>query len=259
MRHAISQFLKLTTFFAVFAFLSFLVFHGQYVSLSSKVDASNLNSKAEVSNHRTTANKKSILRSRQSSVRMLSFDVINGVMSTSSATYFRYKDSNFVITTSHGLIGGCPTTQIEAEGELYDCIKVIINDQFIDYAILEIEEIKQRTPLKFPDQMMSGTHRWRKALTLMSGVIYTGYPNSIGPLTVSGSIMGFDPQGLIYVQSYAWSGSSGSGVFDKSGKLIGYIMAIDIGQTEYGTAVLENVLIVVPIYKVDWSVVFKKG
>ena len=71
--------------------------------------------------------------------------------------------------------------------------------------------------------------------------------------------MGFDPAGLIYVQSYAWSGSSGSGVFDNHGNLIGYIMAIDIGNTQYGTAILENVMLVVPIYKVDWSVVYKRG
>ena len=93
----------------------------------------------------------------------------------------------------------------------------------------------------------------------MNHVVYTGYPNSIGPLTVQGNIMGFDPAGLIYVQSYAWSGSSGSGIFDQSGNLIGYILAIDVGQNEYGTAILENVMLVVPIYYVDWSVVTKRN
>ena len=66
---------------------------------------------------------------------------------------------------------------------------------------------------------------WKKTLTILNHVVYTGYPNSIGPLTIQGSIMGFDPSGIMYIQSYAWSGSSGSGVFDQSGNLIGYILA----------------------------------
>ena len=64
---------------------------------------------------------------------------------------------------------------------------------------------------------------------------------------------------LIYFNSYAWSGSSGSGVFDSRGKFVGYIVALDVGRTEYGMDVLENVILVVPHYRIDWSPIFRKG
>ena len=53
--------------------------------------------------------------------------------------------------------------------------------------------------------------------------------------------------------SYAWQGSSGSGVFDENGKYIGYVVAIDIGKTEHGIQILQNVVLVVPAFNVDWT------
>ena len=50
-------------------------------------------------------------------------------------------------------------------------------------------------------------------------------------------------------------GSSGSGVFSTKGKYIGIVTAIDIGQTEFGVDILENVVLVTPVFKVDWSVI----
>lgn len=239
------------------AFLTHLVFYGQYVSKQTPIRDSN--SVVKVSNTNTFINKKSILRSRLSSVRVMSIDVINGMISTSSGTYFTHKNINYVLTTSHGLLGNCDTIQIETAGTLHDCIDIIKYDTLNDYAILQVDEISGRVPIKFPSYFASSNNSWKKSLTLLNKVVYTGYPNSIGPLTITGSIMGFDPQGLVYVQSYAWSGSSGSGVFDQSGNLIGYILAIDIGQNEYGTEILENVMIMVPIYKVDWTLILTRG
>ena len=87
---------------------------------------------------------------------------------------------------------------------------------------------------------------------LLDKTFYTGYPNNIGPLTLHGRIAGFADNGYIFIDSYAWTGSSGSGVFDQNGKLIGIIMALDVGVTQYGADVLENLLIVVPAYQIDW-------
>ena len=84
-------------------------------------------------------------------------------------------------------------------------------------------------------------------------MFYTGYPNSTGPLTIAGSVVGYALGDFIYLDSFAWGGASGSGVFSSDGKFIGYILAIDIGQTEYGIDVLENIVIVVPAFKIDWG------
>jgi hypothetical protein len=54
--------------------------------------------------------------------------------------------------------------------------------------------------------------------------------------------------------SYAWSGSSGSGVFSQDGKYIGYVLAIDVGESGFGgAAILENVVLVIPAFKINWA------
>ena len=37
-----------------------------------------------------------------------------------------------------------------------------------------------------------------------------------------------------------------------TGKYIGYVVAIDVGQTEMGVQILENVVLVMPAYNIDW-------
>ena len=257
MKKIIQQIIKHAAIAAVVGALTFLVVYGQYLT-NVIPQIENINSTTSAASFYPLSEKKMINRSRQSAVRVLSFDVVQGMVSTSSATYFEYGGEYFILTTSHGLLGGCDSIQIEAEGELYDCEEVLVTNEIVDYAILRVDKINQRKPIKFPRHMTTGTLEWKKTLSLLNEIVYTGYPNSIGPLTIEGTIMGFDSYGLIYVQSYAWSGSSGSGVFDKRGNLIGYILAIDVGNTEFGNAILENVILVVPIYKVDWSIIFTR-
>ena len=76
--------------------------------------------------------------------------------------------------------------------------------------------------------------------------------NGLGPLTIDGKVIGHHPSGQIYLNSYAWSGSSGSGVFSEHGHYIGYVVAIDVGQGMNGPAVIENVVLVVPAWKINW-------
>ena len=71
--------------------------------------------------------------------------------------------------------------------------------------------------------------------------------------TLDGKIVGFNDNEDMFIHSYAWPGASGSGVFNEDGKLIGYIMAISLGFTEYGISVLEDIVIVVPLFKIDWD------
>jgi len=253
----IKQILKFMIFPAITAFMTFLVVQGQIVTNQAPLESSLISNK-EVANSMPISYRSAIVKSRNSSVRILSLDMDKGLMSTSSATYIKFKNNNYVLTTHHGLMGGCDTIQIEADGELYDCLEVVKVDKNTDYALLMVEEVPSRIPIKYPQDFTRNPRQWKKTLSLMNDVIYTGYPNSIGPLTIDGSIMGYDQSGYIYINSYAWSGSSGSGVFDSKGRVIGYIVAIDVGRTEYGLAILENVMLVVPIYKVDWSSITRR-
>ena len=109
-------------------------------------------------------------------------------------------------------------------------------------------------PIEIPKDLPRG-NEWRKSYSILNKIIYTGYPNLTGPLTLKGDVVGYAGEELIYIFSHAYSGSSGSGVFSTNGKYIGMIMAIDVGENELGVTVLENIVIVTPAYKIDWSVV----
>ena len=90
-------------------------------------------------------------------------------------------------------------------------------------------------------------------MAIQTKIYYTGYPNGLGPFTIDGKVVGFDSSENIYIHSFAWPGSSGSGVFNEKGQMIGYTMAISVGATEYGIDVLEDIVIVVPLYKINWN------
>ena len=97
-------------------------------------------------------------------------------------------------------------------------------------------------PIKILKDIPRGK-QWKKNLSVMTKIYYTGFPNTAGPLSFSGHIAGFTADEYIYLDSYAWSGASGSGIFSENGKFIGYIVAIDVGATEFGAQVLENIIV----------------
>jgi hypothetical protein len=135
--------------------------------------------------------------------------------------------------------------------ELYDCVKIIEKNDAIDYAVIQVEPIPTRVAVKLPRDLPRN-QQWKQAFSLHSKVIYTGYPNNIGPLSIGGHVTGANGTNFIYLDSYAWEGSSGAGVFDSKGRFVGYVIAIDVGATEFGVQVLNNVVLVVPSFKIDW-------
>jgi len=204
------------------------------------------------------AQKRAIKKSTLSAVRLIAFSPDVSHVSVSTGTYFKHLEQHYVLTVQHGLMmPSCKLIQIEVDGILHECTSVVAYDVHTDYAILAVEKIPNRVPLNFPRDFVRGSRAWQSSSAALTNMIYTGYPNTIGPVTLSGRVMGMSADELIYFNSYAWSGSSGSGVFNMKGKFVGYIVAIDVGQTEYGYDVLENVILVVPNYKIDWTVLFK--
>ena len=197
--------------------------------------------------------KKIIERSRSSAVRVLSLSGETGGIASSSGTYLTMYNHYYIITTQHGVVGECDTTKIIADDISYDCLRFIEINEEIDYALIEIEKIIDREPIKIPEMAARTGKEWRSALTILAKTFYTGFPNGIGPLTVDGKIMGHSREGYVYMNSYAWSGSSGSGVFSHNGDYIGYVLAIDVGYEFGGPNILENVVLVVPAYKINWS------
>jgi|TARA_R110000824_G_scaffold401327_1_gene611694 hypothetical protein len=209
--------------------------------------------KHSISNEYPAAYKDSIEKSRYSAVRVISHDSTFLVTSSSTGTYFKAKGKYYVITTEHGIFGGCPFLVVEYDHERYQCKKYVKMDRLNDYAIIEIEgAIPDRKPINIPEDLPRGS-QWRSSYSILNKIVYTGYPNSIGPLTLRGEVVGYADSDYLYVFSYAYGGASGAGVFSTKGKYIGLVNAIDVGQTEFGIDILENVVLVTPVFKVDWS------
>ena len=196
--------------------------------------------------------------SRLSAVRVLSIDEDGGI-STSTGTYFTLGGAYYILTVNHGLTGPCSVIRIWTETEGFaPCKEIVLFDPVIDYAVIQVEEISSMEPIELPSDMPRA-RAWKSALSSQTKVYHTGYPNNTGPLTLDGTIIGYADGNYVYINSFAWAGSSGSGVFTSQGEFIGYIMAIDIGQTEHGVDVLENLVIVVPAFMVNWTTLSKQN
>jgi hypothetical protein len=198
--------------------------------------------------------------SRDSAVRIISMSIDGSGLSSMSGTYLTALGRYYVLTVMHGIAGPCELTKVLVEDTYYGCVKYITVDTVHDYAIMEVEKIPTRTPVSIILDTPSLRRSMTNKLSVLSNVYYTGFPNTMGPFTVRGHVMGSDTFGSknLYILSYAWMGASGSGVFDENSKLVGYIIALDVGRTEYGVQVLENVVMVGRSSNVDWTPLFKE-
>ncbi|HCX13814.1 MAG TPA: hypothetical protein DGZ24_00700 [Rhodospirillaceae bacterium] len=174
---------------------------------------------------------------------------------TMTGTYFVAQGKHYVITVHHGIHGPCWLTTIVYKEERYACKRYVTLNEEKDYVIIELDgALPERTPIRIPLDLPQGK-QWNKSYSILNTIVYTGYPNAIGPLTLRGDVVGYNHYEYVYVFSHAYGGASGSGVFTANGKYIGHIVAIDVGSTELGVDILENIVIVVPAFNVDWSVV----
>ena len=177
-----------------------------------------------------TTQKRTIEKSRSSTVRVLSLAEATGSIASSSGTYITMFGHYYVITTNHGILGNCQVTKIIVDSESHDCLRFIEQNEEVDYALIEINKIPKLSPIKIPRDMITSNREWKSSLSIMAKTFYTGFPNSEGPLTIAGNVAGHSQDGYIYINSYAWSGSSGSGVFSQKGKYMGFVLAIDVGS-----------------------------
>lgn len=225
---------------------------GIVILISGFIDYLNVTTQQRVYEYEVTSTqyslseKQALDRSVGSNVRVLSLNKETLGFSALSGVYMRYRGNYYILTSAHGIVGECDTLAASYGQEAVPCEEIVAIDRETDYAIFRVPEMQSRTPIRIPQALA----RWQKSYNLLDKVYYTGYPNSIGPTTWTGTIAGFSGD-YIVIQSYAWSGASGSGVFDENGKLIGIIMANDVGRTEFGYQVLNNFIIVVPVWRID--------
>jgi len=211
-----------------------------------------------ISSDSTIAERETINKSRNSAVKISSMGLnFFAGSSTMTGTYFVAKERHYVLTVHHGILGPCFFIVVSHDDQTYSCKEYVTMDKINDYVIIELEgEIFNRDPIRIPQDLPRG-NQWKKSYSILNKIIYTGYPNTVGPLTLRGDVVGYNKDEYLYVFSHAYGGASGSGVFSKQGKYIGYVVAIDVGSTDLGVDVLENIVIVAPALNIDWNSVLQ--
>ncbi len=161
-----------------------------------------------------------------------------------SGTLVKYKDMVLVLTAHHvadGMLGENYLIQTESEQSLG---VLIYSDPLNDIAVIyPTSEFKYAKPMRWKTSSMIGQ--------VGEDITYSGYPSWHSLLSFRGQIAGYellpDKGQQIILQTYGYFGSSGSGIYDNTGNIIGILWAVDV-QRE---GVHENIVWVSPIQKLD--------
>jgi len=183
--------------------------------------------------------------SRSSAVRVRVKDR-SGDVAAGSGTFFKLKGHSIVITAAHLFRNG--------QGELFASEGTIISpqekvigtlvyfDSGRDLAIFAVPHLESRTPASF-----SRSKRYKVG----TEVVYTGFPGSNNLLTFIGILSGRGYAGTLAMQSFAWGGSSGSGVFDARGDFVGVLVSIMIGRAYPHSQLVPDVVYLAPALGID--------
>ena len=252
--------LKLTLQMSFVMLLGFAISLGIYISVDESTRFprdSELRSLNNISEDLDSKETIVVQMSRNSILHVLSGYRSESGFTQMSGVYVTHNDKFYVITAAHGVVGDCDEFYVAtSDDDLYDCIQYIAVDQHIDYAIIEVEEVSRRKALSLK-KIIPNNNEWKQELSILNEVFYTGYPNSLGPLTFRGAVAGISESNYIYLHSYAWPGSSGAGVFSYDGHLIGIVIALNVGLTGAGYDVLEDLVIVTPLFMIDWDTAYE--
>ena len=182
---------------------------------------------------------------KQSRDAVVQVSSISGTgMQIGTGTVFKYKKSLIVITSAHVLSNVSDSVTVSNK-RIETNADIVYYDLLNDLAVLKLPSDLNIESIPFK---IAGP----KDMSIGSDLVYTGFPNNSSMLTIRGYIAGQLEDGLIIMKSYAWSGASGSSVFDKSGKLVGILMAVDVGRGLYGEPnIIQDVVFLVPAWKLN--------
>jgi S1-C subfamily serine protease len=163
-----------------------------------------------------------------------------------SGTYAKIGGHYVVITAQH-VVKDEPIVIVEGRNGEYVYGEPILHGITTDVAIILVPEINSRIAIDYkPMKKPRNIDR-----LIGKEVTYSGFPGSHDILSVDGKIMSYERDHII-IHSYAWPGSSGSGVFDMRGRLIGVVSAVDVGVWNYFAPpqLVEDVVWVAPVWDI---------
>lgn len=184
-----------------------------------------------------------------SSVRAESRDSAVRVVSPSgqgSGTYAKVGRHYIVITAQH-VVDGEALLIVEGRNGEFVYGLPILNGTNTDVSILLVPEMNSRAAVDYnPRKRPKNIER-----IIGQTLTYSGFPSRHDLLTIQGQVAGYE-RGHVIMHSYAWPGSSGSGVFDSRGRLIGVVSAVDIGVWSYFAPpqLVEDIVWVAPVWDI---------
>ena len=179
-------------------------------------------------------------RTRQAAVKVRS--LLQG--GHGSGTYMVAYGRRIVATAAH-VVRNESTMLIEGRDGEVVIGKVVFVDHRVDIAFMVVPEIETRTAIRYRPELKYDERLVGKNLT------YTGFPSHHDLLTIRGYVSALE-HSMIVSNMFAWFGSSGSGVFDQSGRYLGCVSGIDVGRFGGGVRIpLEEIVWVAPISQID--------
>ena len=166
-----------------------------------------------------------------------------------SGTLMRLGDDLVVSTAAH-VVGNQDIMIIHGRDGEYQLGRVIYCDSQKDIAFVHVEEMETRSPVRYRPV--------RRGDVVGTEITYTGFPNGSDLITVNGTVAGdLMNRSVLIMQSYAWMGASGSGVFDMSGNYLGAVVAVQIGRA-FDVQIIETMVYVTPAWNVNQAVLERR-
>ena len=134
-----------------------------------------------------------------------------------SGNYFRHKGKEFVLTAAHVVSGENEFYILDGEEKVG--IRIVFIDFEADVAIIIPK--KQLKTIKATKWSQSKNRK------IGSKTVYAGWPAYYGKTLLTGLISAVQEHGII-IHSFALPGSSGSVVFDSSGRVLGVVSSIGL-------------------------------